>query len=832
MERPDREKKGKSFRVSRPLEKEPFQAKVWFLEQWKKVQDLVKGKLILLIGLCLFIMIVNTPSLLIPPHRFQVGEAATYDIKAKQDLLLEDQAATELKKQETANALPPVYDFDEEAVTALTQRIQQGFQLLREGARKSAGRTASAGSEAWEKLEKAWGIELTPSEINALTQDRFSISLEEGLTRMIQSVMAVGVVGNKLTLMSEHQRGIVVRKLPSGREVQVKDVERFPDLNEARDRLEKQAAYLLTGARGGMRPVSITLAQKLVIPNLSFNKRESDQRRGKAIQQTRPVFFQIKKGETIVREGEKIDEAALTKIQLQFRQQQGLEIFLTSLGLVLLWGLFVYMAFRLVVDSLKASLNNWRDLIFLTIMLALSFLTIRTADFFAQIFVGGIPGITPRNTLLAIPLAAAPMMVSLVLGPALAILFTLIQASLTALFLDVGPGLSMYFAIAGLWAAQSQRTCHNRWDLIRLGFYLGLLNIGSSLTLQMMQSRLFHWETIAHLLLGFSGGVLSGIVVTGFSPLVEKLFGYTTDMRLLERANMDQPLLRELMVQAPGTYHHSIIVGNMVEAAAEAIGAKPLLARVSAYYHDIGKAPKPLYFIENQMGGENKHEKLAPSMSSLILISHIKDGVEKARRHKLESPIVDIIEQHHGTSLISYFYKKALELMGDDSVQVSTEDFRYPGPKPQTREAGLVMLADAIEAASRTLVDPTPARIKGLVNKIINNAFADGQLDECELTLKDLNQIAGSFNKILNGIFHHRIEYPESPGKTTHPKKKSNGDSTKQSPELDSFEGNSAKAAAPDKGPGSSTGGSEPAAGGGPGDLALQPALPQPVRPD
>ncbi len=320
--------------------------------------------------------------------------------------------------------------------------------------------------------------------------------------------------------------------------------------------------------------------------------------------------------------------------------------------------------------------------------------------------------------------------------------------------------------------------------------------------------------------------------MTGFSPLVEKLFGYTTDMRLLERANMDQPLLRELMIQAPGTYHHSIIVGNMVEAAAEAIGAKPLLARVSAYYHDIGKAPKPLYFIENQMGGENKHEKLAPSMSSLILISHIKDGVEKAKRHKLESPIVDIIEQHHGTSLISYFYKKALELKGDDPSQVSTEDFRYPGPKPQTREAGLVMLADAIEAASRTLVDPTPARIQGLVSRIINNAFADGQLDECELTLKDLNQIAGSFNKILNGIFHHRIEYPEPPGKAVHPKKKNNGDSTKQPTELDSLEGASAKAVAADKGPRSSTGRSEPAAGGGPGDRTLQPALPQPVRPD
>jgi cyclic-di-AMP phosphodiesterase PgpH len=826
MERSDREKKAKSFRVSRPGDKDLLSFRDRFLEQWKALLALVKGKPVLLIGLCLFIMLVNTPSLLIPPHTYRVGEVAPYDLKAKQDLLVEDKEATTLKKQEVANATPAVYDFDEEAVNALTQRIHQGFQLLRETSKKGAAGAAGAKNEVRGRLEKAWGIELSPSEITTLSQDRFSVPLEEGLIRMIQSVMAVGVVGNKFTLMSEHGKGLMVRKQPSGREFPIKDPERFPDLNEARDRLEKQAPYLLTGVRGTPRSVSISLAQKLIIPNLVFNKSETDRRRGKILQETRPVFFQIKKGETIVGEGEKIDEAALTKIQLQFRHQAGLEILLTSLGLVLLWGLFVYMAWRLAADSLKGKLNNWRDLIFLTTMLALSFLTIRTADFIAQIFVGGIPGITPRNTLLAIPLAAAPMMVSLVLGPLPAILFTLIQASLTALFLDVGPGLSLYFAIAGLWSAQSQRTCHNRWDLIRLGFFLGLLNIGSSLALQMMQARLFYWETIVNMFFGFSGGVLSGIVVTGFSPLVEKLFAYTTDMRLLERANMDQPLLRELMVQAPGTYHHSIIVGNMVEAAAEAIGAKPLLARVSAYYHDIGKAPKPLYFIENQMGGENKHEKLAPSMSSLILISHIKDGVEKARRHKLEPPIVDIIEQHHGTSLISYFYKKALELKGDDPGQVSSEDFRYPGPKPQTREAGLVMLADAIEAASRTLVDPTPARIQGLVSKMINNAFADGQLDECELTLKDLNQIAGSFNKILNGIFHHRIEYPEAPGKANPSKKKSNGDSSKQPTEMDSLRGNPAPAAVPGKGPGSAPGGSEPAAGGGSGDLPLQPAIP------
>jgi putative nucleotidyltransferase with HDIG domain len=202
-----------------------------------------------------------------------------------------------------------------------------------------------------------------------------------------------------------------------------------------------------------------------------------------------------------------------------------------------------------------------------------------------------------------------------------------------------------------------------------------------------------------------------------------------------------------------------VIVGSMAEAAAAEIDANPLLGKVAGYYHDIGKLHKPLYFIENQRNGKNRHDKLAPSMSSLILIAHIKDGVDVAREHKLGPVIIDGIRQHHGTSLIRYFFEKARQLKGDD--QVRENDFRYPGPKPQTREAALVMLADVVEAASRTLENPTPGRIRGQVQDLINRILADGQLDECDITLKDIHRIADSFNTILNGIHHHRIDYVE-----------------------------------------------------------------------
>ena len=212
---------------------------------------------------------------------------------------------------------------------------------------------------------------------------------------------------------------------------------------------------------------------------------------------------------------------------------------------------------------------------------------------------------------------------------------------------------------------------------------------------------------VSDLIMG-AGGVLSSMLVLGFTPIVEGLFRYTTDIKLLELANLDNPLLKDLTLQAPGTYHHSVIVGSLVEAAAKSVSANPLLARVSAYYHDVGKLKKPLYFIENVGGLENKHDHLSPSMSSLILISHVKDGVELARENRLGERITRIIQQHHGTGLISYFYQKAREHEDPEMNPLDEKDFRYPGPKPQTKEAGLVMLADAVEAASRTLTDPTP----------------------------------------------------------------------------------------------------------------------------
>ncbi len=239
-------------------------------------------------------------------------------------------------------------------------------------------------------------------------------------------------------------------------------------------------------------------------------------------------------------------------------------------------------------------------------------------------------------------------------------------------------------------------------------------------------------------------------------PIYEFLFGLTTDIRLLEIADSNHPLLKEMIIKAPGTYHHSLIVGNLAEAACEEIGANSLLARVAAYYHDIGKIENADYFSENQPRQESRHEKLTPTMSCLIIINHVKKGIELAKKYKLNKKIVDMIPQHHGTSVMHYFYQRALEEI-EDVEQIQEEVFRYPGPKPQSKEAAVILLADSVEAASRTITNPTAAKINQIVRMVINNKFIDGQLDECELTLKDLHKIADAFGKVLAGVFHTRI---------------------------------------------------------------------------
>ena len=376
--------------------------------------------------------------------------------------------------------------------------------------------------------------------------------------------------------------------------------------------------------------------------------------------------------------------------------------------------------------------------------------------------------VTPLIFLFAVPSAAGPMLVGLLIQSGEVVwLFTAFLAICLGVMEDFNLPWMIVTLIGGIAAARGVYSCKKRDDIYLAGLRTGLINaflIVFVLTITRMDQELVTREIGYAALAGFLGGLASSFLALMFVPLLENIFHYTTDVKLLELSNLNHPLLKAMIVKAPGTYHHSMLVGSMVEAAAEEIGANPLLGKVMCYYHDIGKMEHSNYFIENQKQGHNPHDHISPFMSKTLLIAHVKDGVEMGMNYKLGKPIIDGIIQHHGTTLISYFYNKALDMKNEEEAEFSEDEFRYPGPKPQFSESALCMLADSIEAASRSLDDPSPQRLQNIVRNIIQRKFSDGQLDECNLSLKDITKIENAFIRILLGIYHQRIDYPRSAG--------------------------------------------------------------------
>jgi hypothetical protein len=732
---------------------------------------------VILVALSLFISIFLFPDILSRPKVYKLGDVADEDIKASADILVENAALTAKDREDAINAVPNVYDFDPSA-TNLELRLKEAMfdawtsiavDTTVLGTPSSTNRIASLTAYDKEIIRDKFfrTLEITSDDalFERVIQSGFPTELETNTIELTTAVFQKGVVGNMMVLIGQFQKGILLQSIQTLEETPVTDLTRFYDIEGARKFIMDQKEGLIKkGVSPGTASLSIALAQSLVKPNVTFNQRETELRKNIAGKSVKPVYYQIKKGEMLVREGERIGEDHLVKLSAEAESLGQKSVFGRVSGMTILIGillLFVYMTgiMKSRVSSYDTRYNLFNALTLLTI-----FIFIWLYGFIAEEVARGFNFFTSEALLFAMPVACGAMLVTVFEGMSMAVMFSLLIAVLASLAIDRNVEFFIYFLVGSFAAAYWVREYRERGILIKTGVKVGLINVLLCLSIETIYGSLLSIETMVALTAGFMGGVLAGVISTGIIPLVEMAFDFTTDLKLLELANLDQPLLRELMVQAPGTYHHSVIVSNMVEATAKAINANPLLAKVSAYYHDIGKMGKPLYFIENQMGGENRHEKLAPSMSNLILISHVKEGVELALEHNLGREIIDIIQQHHGKCLITYFYQKAREQAinrtGKNS-QVKQEDFRYPGPKPQTKEAGLVMLADMAEAAVRSLVEPSPARIQGTVQKIINKAFSDGQLDECELTLKDLNEIATGFNKTLGGIFHHRIEYPE-----------------------------------------------------------------------
>jgi putative nucleotidyltransferase with HDIG domain len=356
-----------------------------------------------------------------------------------------------------------------------------------------------------------------------------------------------------------------------------------------------------------------------------------------------------------------------------------------------------------------------------------------------------------------LPSAAGIMVIAVLLRPRLALYTTAVLSLLVAVIAGGDVRLGLVTFIGSTVGVYAIKRMHHRTDLIVAGLRVGVANALTVVAIGLIDRLPLYPHVLRDTAYGLTSGVMVGVIAIGVLPYMEHLFGLVTPIKLLELSSPSHPLLRRLQMEAPGTYHHSIVVANLAEAAADAIGADSLLVRVGAYYHDIGKVRRPVFFVENQVGVENPHEKMAPSLSALTVLAHVRDGVEYAREQRLPEAIIRFIPEHHGTSLITYFYHQALE-RGD---AVNEEVFRYEGPRPQSRETAILMLADAVEGAVRAMPRPTPDRIEQIVRRIIRDRLEDGQLDECDLTFRDLDMIRQTFTRLLASMFHPRVEYPD-----------------------------------------------------------------------
>ena len=602
------------------------------------------------------------------------------------------------------------------------------------------------------------------------------------IVAILEKLLSTGIVANKEVLLRESDQGIILRSVGTKAERIVRNPGIFYGLDQAKSTVRSAAQTDLKDVNYTLFNLIVDFGQRLLQPNITLNRNETEERKIAAAADVKPILYRIKAGEMLLREGERVTEVQLLKLKT-LRQQNRLEKHYarTAGALMMILSLLLITYFLNTRQPERKVFHTNKDLLFVVVLLVFFFFVPKISQSLYEALIRSTPFAASEVSIFyGIPLAASAMTVCLFMGFSVAVPFSVVMAACTAVIFQSRFEIFLYFLLNGVMGAYWMQNCRERKVFAVAGLKLGLLNVMLAVATDVYLGELSGLTLMWDGLLAFSGGVAAGILTAGIVPLLEMLFTYTTDITLLELANLERPILRRLMMEAPGTYHHSIVVGSMVEAAASEIGANPLLAKVCGYYHDIGKIKKPLYYIENQSHCENRHDRLAPSMSSLILISHVKEGVEIAKNHKLGAEITDAIRQHHGTSIIKYFYEKAKKLKGEDAVKL--ENFRYPGPKPQTREIGLVMMADVAEAASRTLENPTPSRIKGLVRNLVDKISSDGQLDHCDLTLKDLHKIEASFIKILNAIHHHRVEYPEETGSKRKQTKEKNGSSDHRQP--------------------------------------------------
>ena len=691
------------------------------------------------------------------------GSVASDDIVSPASVELEDEVATQELRLAARNSVPPVYEFDsgsaEQAVATIRRLFEEGRGLIAEEFQQR-GASAAAPDHDWILAGLSDYPAPEPS-IVFLIEAGFDAAIEARLGHALRQTLRHRVVGSRAILLAQSGR-VALRDTRTGREWKEQSLGEILSLDEARQlglRSLREAGSGSSEAQA-MGP----LLSDLIAPNLILNGALTEARRVEAEARIEPLIVRIPKGKVLIRRGDLVSEETARTLQSFNRAREASASGRVILGNLLLLSLLLFFMSRYVF-MYQTSYRRERRLFALMIVIMVLGLTLdRGFEWLFGNLVDNFqmqPYANPAYYRAMIPVATGSMLITLLMNPRVGMAYALFSVPLFGMLMDWDLALLLFCLLSNLAGIYGISAYRQRTALIRAGIVLGVVNAVAVLGLQsIVGQQVPGSHLLFQMFCGFAGGILVAILVSFLLPLLEWLFSVLTDVRLLELSTLNNPLLRRLAVEAPGSYNHSVLVGTLAEAAAEAIGANALFCRVAAYYHDVGKMAKPGYFVENQVEGLNRHDHLSPHMSALVIASHVREGIELARSHGLPQQVLDIIPQHHGTRKINYFYEKARQTESPQTGPVRESDFRYPGPKPQSREAAIFMLSDSIEAAARTLEDPSPARFKGLIQRITSDVMTDEQFSECDLTFAELEKTKAAFLKTLCSIYHHRVDYP------------------------------------------------------------------------
>lgn len=644
---------------------------------------------------------------------YAIGDVAAHTIKASRAATYVDKEETERLRAEAGKTVMDVYTRDPAAEARALQTVQDVFAVVEEVRRDVALRDAAARAE---QLAQRLDIPL-----KSITVQTLVASPRGSLQRLAQS-------SARLT------REAMSQPLRSNTD----------DVTRARETISQHTHELPFTPR--YQQVVAEIVTAALQPNQIFDAAATETKREEVRKKVPSVLRQLQPGDVIVYKDETVTQrhldmfTALGMIQPQVDYVQGLAL----LGVLLLLTLTLTLYIRLFAGDVHGDDRAYMVLCLTLIAAAALFSLTKGVGRFEVVSLSIATG--------------AAIFLSLALRPVVAVGLALYLGALAAL---ASPGndvrLLLAATICATLAAYAVRPRESRGSTVaRAAFATAIVNAATLAASSFVFGYTAQWDAVGYAALG---GLLSAVAAAGMINILERPLGITTSLLLLELQNPNEPLLKRLLTEAPGSYQSSVMVANLAEPAAEAVGADPVLTRTACMYHDIGKLKRPYFFVENQFGGANPHSRLSPHLSALVIIAHVKDGAEMAREIKLPPAVASVILQHHGTSLASFMYQKA-RAEADEDEEVRESDFRYPGPKPQTRENAIIMLADTVEAAARAMTDTSPDKVAELVERLVNARIGDGQIDESPLTFADITTIKQSFVKTLNGMFHQRLGYP------------------------------------------------------------------------